>query len=504
MKLMKSKAAVNWVHALYIFLFLCCSKSPTGPDSLVGQSVQLSPAFPNLSFSSPVLLTHSGDGTNRIFVVEQPGVIRVFANDTTTQTTDTFLDITGRLTSGGEMGLLGLAFHPDFENNGLFYVDYTTTQNGPRRTVISEFSASGNLADAGSERILLEINQFAANHNGGMLEFGPDGYLYIALGDGGNSNDSGNNGQNRTTLLATILRIDVNNQADTLQYAIPPSNPFVGEGNGVREEIFAYGLRNPWRFSIDQQTGQLWVGDVGQKRQEEIDIIVSGSNYGWPIMEGFECFNRNNSDNPLPNCDQTGLTLPLIDYDHGLGCSVSGGYVYRGSRLPALTGAYVYGDYCTGRIWLLRYENGSVTADSLLLDTNLAISSFGTDEIGELYVCDIDAGRIYHFTAPTITSVSDDETQPKKFALKQNYPNPFNPETNIEYSVPKANIVELSVFNTKGQKIRTLFRGKKDAGTYSISWDGKTDLGQTVASGVYIYRIKVGDHIQTKGMTLAK
>ena len=348
-------------------------------------------AFPNLSFDSPVFFCHSNDGTNRIFVEEQRGVIRVFANDSTTSNTVVFLDIDGRVTSGGEMGLLGLAFHPSYSGNGYFYVNYTTTQNGPRRTVISRFSAQGDQADPNSELIILQVEQPFSNHNAGMIDFGGDGYLYISLGDGGSGGDPQNNGQNRTTLLGSLLRIDVDNHAGGLNYGIPADNPFVGEGGGVREEIFAYGLRNVWRFSIDRQSGEIWAGDVGQGAKEEIDLIEKGGNYGWRIMEGFNCFN------PSSGCDQRGLTLPIGDYGRSDGQSVTGGYIYRGSVHPELAGAYIYGDFVSGRIWMLRYENNSLTADSLLIDTSIAISSFGVDEQNELYVVDY-GGTVLRFS----------------------------------------------------------------------------------------------------------
>ncbi len=242
---------------LALFVVACDSDPPNGPNP-PGQPVSLVNAFPNLSFDSPVFFGHSNDGTNRIFVVEQRGVIRVFPNDSTTSTAEVFLDIDGRVTSGGEMGLLGLAFHPNYSGNGYFYVNYTTTQNGPRRTVISRFSAQSNQADPNSELIILEVEQPFSNHNAGMIDFGGDGYLYISLGDGGSGGDPQNNGQNRTTLLGSLLRIDVDNPAAGLNYGIPADNPFVGEGGGVREEVFAYGLRNVWRCSIDEESGEIW------------------------------------------------------------------------------------------------------------------------------------------------------------------------------------------------------------------------------------------------------
>ena len=347
------------------------------------QGVQLVNAFPNLTFTKPLFLTHSNDGTNRIFVVQQNGRVMVFPNDSTVALATTFLDISSKLSSiGGEQGLLGLAFHPNYDTIGYFYVNYTAPN--PRRTVVARYSVSStnpNVADPLSEFIIVEINQPYSNHNGGMIAFGLDGYLYIGMGDGGSGNDPLNNGQDSTKLLGKMLRIDVNDTTATQHYAIPSDNPFAGNTQGYREEIWALGMRNPFRFSFDPATGQLWAGDVGQVTREEVDLIERGKNYGWKIMEGSIC---------LPGggvCDTTGLTLPIKDYGRGLGTTVTGGYIYRGYRRPDLAGAYIYGDFGSGRIWMLRYENGQLTADSLLINTSYLISSFGVDEDQELYVC---------------------------------------------------------------------------------------------------------------------
>ncbi|MFQ5822562.1 MAG: PQQ-dependent sugar dehydrogenase [bacterium] len=469
------------------------------------QNVSLVNAFPNLTFVKPVFLTHSNDGTNRIFVVEQPGRIKVFPNDAEVTRAELFLDFQNRVNDRfTEMGLLGLAFHPDFGNNGFFYVNYTTGDFLERRTVISRFSMdinNPNLADPNSEFILLEILQPFTNHNGGMLQFGPeDGYLYIGLGDGGSGGDPENHGQNRATLLGAILRIDVDNPTGKLNYGIPPDNPFVGNTQGLKEEIWAYGLRNPWRFSIDPVTGELWVGDVGQNLWEEVDLIEKGKNYGWRIMEGFHCFNPS-------NCDPTGLALPIVEYGHNLGCSITGGYIYRGSLQPELEGAYIYGDYCSGRIWMLRHENNQLMADSLLIEPefDLAISSFGVDEENELFIIDHN-GKIYRFAGSPPTDVQDDDVVniPDTFSLEQNYPNPFNPETLISYQLAVVSDVELTIYNFLGQKIRTLVYERQRTGTYKVYWDGRNDAGVQVSSGVYLYRLRVGRFVQTRKMILRK
>ncbi len=478
------------------FILACSSDSPTSPP--VRQPVALVNAFPALNFDRPMLLTHSNDGSNRIFVVEQPGVIRVVANDSTATQADVFLDITDRVNAGGEMGLLGLAFHPDFSNNGFLFVNYTTTRDGPRRTVISRFTASGAQADANSELRLLEVEQPFSNHNGGMIEFGNDGYLYIALGDGGSGGDPRGHGQNKTTLLGAIARIDVDNPGQGRNYGIPPENPFVGDGGGVREEIYAFGLRNPWRFSIDRPTGQIWAGDVGQGQWEEIDLIERGGNYGWRNMEGNHCFD------PSSGCENPEFVAPITEYGHSDGnCSVTGGYVYRGTRRPELQGAYIYGDFCSGTLWQLRYDNGQLTENSELVSTSISISSFGIDEQGELYILDL-SGSIYRFSAATTTSVDVPLLQPQVSELRQNYPNPFNPETRIEYTLADAGFVKLSVYNAAGQNIRSLFAGRQTQGSHQTSWDGRNNLGEVVASGVYFYRLQANGRIETKRMAFSR
>jgi glucose/arabinose dehydrogenase len=381
---------MKWTAILCVIFFPSCrsveeiSPVPPTPYGFVN-------TFPNLTFEHPLDLQHAGDGSQRLFVVEQAGRIRVI--DPLTGTSGLFLDITARVSDeGGEEGLLGLAFHPDFEFNGYCYVNYTAS--GPRRTVISRFgldSANPEMADPGTELVLLEFDQPYTNHNGGQLQFGPDdGYLYVATGDGGSAGDPGNNGQSLSTLLGKILRIDVDNPSGGLNYGIPPDNPYVG--TGFREEIYAYGLRNPWRFSFDNVTGLLWAGDVGQDTREEIDIVRKGGNYGWRIMEGSLCFD------PPSGCDTTGLILPVTEYGRDEGESVTGGFVYRGAGLPELVGMYIYGDYISGRVWAL--DSSGPAPPTLLADAAFNISSFGVDEAGELLICNY-GGTIHRLTQTT-------------------------------------------------------------------------------------------------------
>lgn len=369
-------------------------------SNTIGQ-VQLTNAFPGLSFAQPIFLTHAGDGSNRIFVVQQDGFIKVFPNDTAATSATTFLNIQDKLSStGGEEGLLGLAFHPDYENNGYFYVNYTAP--GPLRTVVARYSVmpgNPNKADSLSEFVVLSVNQPFSNHNGGMVMFGVDGYLYIGLGDGGSAGDPQDHGQTLQSLLGKILRIDVDTTVGPQNYGIPEDNPFAGNPAAGQEEIYAWGFRNPWRFSEDAASGLILVGDVGQNIWEEIDDLQNGLNYGWRCYEGNVPYNTSGCG-PMGN-----YTFPIKVYSHSGGnCSATGGYIYRGYRKPGFTGSYIYGDYCSGRIWLLRYENGQVLEDSLLINSPLSISSFGVDQDGELYICNY-GGNIQRFVGPSLSGI---------------------------------------------------------------------------------------------------
>ncbi|MEO8233352.1 MAG: PQQ-dependent sugar dehydrogenase [Ignavibacteriota bacterium] len=356
-------------------------------------------AFPNLSFSSALNLQNAGDGSNRLFAVERDGRIKVFQNQTNVNTTKLFLDITDRVTSGGETGLLGLAFHPDYETNGYFYVNYTAPN--PLHTVISRFKVSStnpDSADKNSELILLTYDQPYSNHNGGCLAFGTDGYLYISAGDGGLGGDPQGNGQNITKLLGKIIRIDVNNPQPPLNYGIPSDNPFVDSTNvNVRKEIYAWGMRNTWRFSFDPITGWLWAGDVGQDTYEEVDIIQNGKNYGWRCYEG-------NHPYDLSGCNGV-YESPIWEYTHSSlgGYSISGGYVYRGQNVPELYGKYIYGDYVSMRVWSLEYDGINPTVNTQITQAPGSITSFGVDENNELYLVSFN-GKIYRFT-PTVVPV---------------------------------------------------------------------------------------------------
>lgn len=347
-------------------------------------------------FALPVYIAGAGDGSGRLYVVEQGGTVRLIEGSGARPTP--FLDLSNKVESGGEKGLLGLAFHPRFATNHLFFVNYTARINGQLYTFVSRLrrdAVTGN-ADPASEEVLLQIEQPFDNHNGGQLAFGPDGYLYIGLGDGGSANDPLNHGQDLGTLLGSVLRIDVDRATAPLPYAIPSDNPFVNQ-SGRRGEIYAYGLRNPWRFSFDAGTGTLYLGDVGQDAREEIDVVVSGGNYGWRVVEGDICTPGVN-----PNCSTAGFIPPIHAYAIGaLGRSVTGGYVYRGRRQPALVGLYFFADYVSGRVFVLRYDGGVVTQQREVLSSGINISSFGQGDDLELYVADHPGGRILRIaTAP--------------------------------------------------------------------------------------------------------
>jgi glucose/arabinose dehydrogenase len=367
------------------------STDPTGDGGEIpAGEVAVVEAYPGLSFERPVGVYSVPDGSGRLFVVEQGGLMRGFADDPGAGAAPVFMDLRDRVNDGGnEEGLLGLAFHPDFDGNGRFYLDYTAAN--PRRTVLAEYrvdSVDPDRGNPGTERVILEIPQPFSNHNGGQIAFGPDGFLYLALGDGGGAGDPEGNGQDPTSLLGSILRIDVDHPDPGKPYGIPSDNPFVGNTQGYREEIFAYGFRNPWRFSFDPETGALWTGDVGQNRTEEIDVVAKGGNYGWNVMEGSACYA------PSSGCDRSGLTLPVAEYGRDQGFSVTGGFVYRGSAIPGLEGQYLFADFGTGRIWALDAGDPGASQAREILRTDLNIASFGVDGAGEILLCAFD-GRIY-------------------------------------------------------------------------------------------------------------
>jgi glucose/arabinose dehydrogenase len=333
----------------------------------------------------PLFVTHAGDGSGRLFVVEQGGTIRVARGGRLLERP--FLDVTRRLdNSSGERGLLGLAFAPDYRTSGFFFL--VRTAPGPS-VVVERYRVSPDpdRADPGSAKTVLAMDDPASNHNGGMVAFGPDGYLWLGTGDGGRAADPWDNARDPRSLLGKLLRIDVRERL----YAIPPDSPFAAGGRG-RPEVWALGLRNPWRFSFDRATGELWIGDVGQGAWEEIDVVDprrgGGMHFGWKTMEGRHCFD------PPRGCDPAGLELPVHEYGHELGCSVTGGYVYRGRNLPALAGAYLFSDFCRGTVWTLMRQPEGPARVATLVESGAMVSSFGEDEAGELYLCDHRGGKV--------------------------------------------------------------------------------------------------------------
>ena len=376
---------------LLTLLALAGCTSDTSNNGPGTSGVRLETVASGLDF--PLFLTAPPGDNARLFVVEKTGRIRIVKNGSLLITP--FLDLSAKVSNGSEQGLLGLAFHPDYATNGRFVVNYTNT-SGDTRVAVYRVTANADVADPASEQVILAIDQPFSNHNGGMVVFGPDRKLYVGMGDGGSGGDPQGNGQNRSVLLGKILRLEV---SGTGQASVPADNPFVGQA-GVRPEIWSYGVRNPWRFSFDRLTRDLYIADVGQNAHEEIDASTSatqfgrGLNYGWNRMEGAACFS------PSSNCDQSGLTLPVLDYTHSDGCSVTGGYVYRGDAVPAIKGLYFYADYCQGWVRSFKLSGGSATEqhDWTELRPGGQITSFGEDARGELYVM-ISSGRVFRFAA---------------------------------------------------------------------------------------------------------
>ncbi|MFT4649491.1 MAG: glucose/arabinose dehydrogenase [Glaciecola sp.] len=377
--------------AIFVPISTACGQSQE--PSPVEPSIEVERAFPNLKFDKPLFLTPAGDKSGRLFVIEKKGVIRVFKDEQETSESKVFLDISDQVSvKGNEEGLLGIAFHPKYAENGKFYLHYSSSVKN-KVGMLSEFQVhkeDPDKADPESERVLLEQKQPWRNHNGGMIAFGPDNYLYWALGDGGAGGDPLGSGQDLTTLLGSILRIDVDTKEEGLEYGIPSDNPFVKEPEGARAEIWAFGLRNAWRFSFDRETGDLWAGDVGQNRWEEVDIVTSGGNYGWKVREGFAPFDEKAEVSNGPVID------PIAVYGRREGISITGGYMYRGKRFPSLQGSYIYGDYAKGKIWRITKDQEGKYHNAIALDkSKLAIGSFAEDAAGELYVLNYGKGDIW-------------------------------------------------------------------------------------------------------------
>uniref|UniRef100_UPI004049F080 PQQ-dependent sugar dehydrogenase n=1 Tax=Gelidibacter sp. TaxID=2018083 RepID=UPI004049F080 len=424
-------------------------------------------------FSSPIGIENAGD--SRLFIVERRGIIKI-VNDEGDTNAIAYLNIDGRVTNnGGEQGLLGLAFHPNYATNGYFYVNYI---NNSGDTVVSRFSRDAtnpDIGDSNSELILLTIDQPFSNHNGGDLAFGVDGYLYIALGDGGSANDPGNRAQNLTTLLGKMLRIDVDNTSNGNNYAIPADNPFFGSTTN-QQEIWAYGLRNPWRFSFDSATNDLWIADVGQNEIEEINRVnfeSAGVNYGWRCYEGNDAFNL--SGCPAMNT----LTFPVATYTHSSSgnfkCSITGGYRYRGTAQPNLQGLYFFADYCSNEIGILEEDgaNWNMTFTEPFSGNNWV--AFGEDIDGELYIAGVSSGTIYRIVD---ANLSVDESSLSSIKM---YPNPTDDLLTLNFGPAFSRIASLTIYNIQGQKIQTYNSFENQISTIST---------KTMSDGLYLVEIR--------------
>jgi glucose/arabinose dehydrogenase len=462
---------------------------------------QLEPAFPYVSFLVPTDLQAPPDGTQRLFVVEKFGTIQVFPAYFTAQPGDVveFLNITSKVRSSGEAGLLGLAFHPNYRTNRYFYVFYVSTF--PYRAILARYrvSADPNVADPLSETILLDVPKSSVYHNGGQIVFGPDGYLYVGLGD----DSAPESAQDLGELGGSILRIDVDTagtpgeESEPL-YEIPADNPFAGNSQGFREEVFAYGLRNPWRFSVDRYSGELWVADVGEDTYEEINLVDAGLNYDWPYMEGPACLDE-------PACQQLGGTLvaPYYSYGHNEGVAVIGGQRYWGSRVPELAGLYIFADYTGGTVWGLRNEGAGQPVERFdLVENAPSLLTFGTAPNGELLAASA-AGVIYRL-GRVVTGVGDGATPPSH-RLLGNHPNPFNPSTTIRYQLASPGRVLIEIVSVTGERVRRIDEGRRPTGTHALVWKGETERHSRAASGVYFYRLVVdGVSVDGRRMVLVE
>jgi len=445
-------------------------------------------AYPGLSFPAPTDVRPAIDGTNRMFVVQKGGTIRVFENDYHVSTSKVFLDISYKIRTAGEAGLLGLVFDPKYASNGTFYIYYETKY--PTRNIVARMkvSADPDVADPNTEEILIDAPQFDpgnAYHCGGQLAFGKDGYLYIAMGD----NVNGVSAQDLTDFQGSILRIDVHVDPTPLGqlvfgaplYQIPAGNPFATNISGYRPEIYAYGFRNPWRFAIDPYTDEIWVCDVGQDTWEEIDLVRKGKNYGWPLMEGFECY-------PPGACDTTSkdLKLPLYAYSHDDGSAIVGGCRYWGTRLPELVGVFVFADYSSGVVWGLHYDGAGTPERFDLAHNAPSMFTVGSGFDDEILMGSVD-GQLYRL-ARIATPVAG---TPPRSHLAGNFPNPFNPSTTIRFVLEHPASVRLDIVSIRGERVRQFEFSSAGSGPHEVVWRGETDRGSHVASGVYFCRLIV-------------
>jgi glucose/arabinose dehydrogenase len=471
------------------FVALSCSAGAQSPVVFTSVATGL---------SSPVDIQYAPGDSTRLFIVQQGGQLRVIENGALLPTPA--LNVSTRIVSGGERGFLGLAFDPLWPDSAYIYVNFTRTGDGANSVVRYTRSAIGTGVsfDLATERVLMTIPDFASNHNAGALAFGDDGYLYITTGDGGSGGDPQNNGQTLTALLGKILRIDVRGSQPTSEctggstnYGIPPDNPFVGSTTAACDEIYAFGLRNPWRMSFDRLTNELWLGDVGQELWEEIDVVQSGGNYGWRRMEGTHCYN------PSSNCQTGSLILPIWEYSSGSGsgnCSVTGGYVYRGSAVADLFGQYVFADYCSGRVWALDMSGPSPTATQI--GTRSSPTTFGEDYHGEMYV--VGGSSIFRLDPNPVYS----EPQPDESAVQMSLegPNPVRSRATIRFHAGLPGPARMTLFDVLGRQVAVLFERVVDGTTPQevlLRADG-------LPPGVYVVRLVTAAGLRTMEVVLAR
>lgn len=488
----------------YVLAFAFLAASATSADA----QVRTERAFPNLTFDGPLGLVHDGVHPAWRFVVEQRGVIHVVEGTGEDAEAAVFLDIRDRVSAGGEKGLLGLAFDPDYAANGYFYVYYSTPD--PHRSRVSR--ARGDLKDLfppgsngfADEEVLLEIAQPYGNHNGGHLAFGPDGYLYVALGDGGSGGDPDENGQDPTTLLGSILRLDVHGGGSApdcggagARYTVPAANALADGPGGACDEIWAYGLRNPWRFSFDRATGQMWLADVGQNLWEEVNVGQNGANYGWNTYEGTRCF-----DGPCEDPPPAELVFPIWEYAHEegghfQGCSITGGYVYRGPAAPELEGRYVYGDYCSGTVWALRTAASGVENEQLEIGPFSGLTSFGEDAAGELYVVQ-SSGEIHRIVGGAV-AVAEPAVPGQGLRLGPAAPNPFADATTLPLHLAAPAPVRVAVYDVLGREVAVLHDGPLPAGDHAVGLDASA-----LAPGLYVVRAEGGGGVRARRVVRAR
>ena len=491
--------ALGFATLALVPLTACAQSEPDGRPVGGGENVAFERAFPNLGGLDRLTEIRVAPGQpERFYVTEQlNALVQHFEREEDVSASTVFLDLSDRVQAGGEEGLLGLTFHPDYEANGRFYVYYSAPN--PRRSVVSEFQRSAAdplLADPASERILLEVPQPFSNHNGGKIEFGPDGYLYISLGDGGSGGDPEENGQDRTELLGSILRIDVEPDATTgSPYTIPADNPFVGNADGYRAEIYAYGLRNVWRFSFDRETGQLFGADVGQNAFEEVDEIVLGGNYGWDVKEGFACYETPGPGEPA--CSDPSLIDPLLVYGRSEGQSVTGGFVYRGAAVPQAVGRYVFADFVSGTIWTtdLAQEDPVLTP----IGDQSGFTAFGEDEDGELYAVTF-GGDIYRFVS-LVNPATEPGAGSSALRLDAASANPAPAGTPVRFAVtvPGGGAARLSVLDALGREVAVAYDGLVPAGEAVAA-----AVTQPLAAGLYVARLVSAGREVTRTFTVVE